>query len=177
MRIAMLGLVLAASASAASQQSSSPTTSTGIVLRDFRPGQTFRDCPECPEMVVTPSGSFMMGSPPNEPGRFYGEDPLRRVNVRQFAAGKFDVTRGEWAAFAKATNRPAREGCEYSGFPKEQAAKASWRNLGFPQDDSHPVVCVSRMGICRACGNHDALSVGFNREPRVRELWHREMLR
>ncbi len=26
-------------------------------------GETFRDCPECPEMVVVPAGEFMMGSP------------------------------------------------------------------------------------------------------------------
>jgi uncharacterized damage-inducible protein DinB len=26
-----------------------------------RPGSVFRDCPECPEMVVLPSGSFTMG--------------------------------------------------------------------------------------------------------------------
>ena len=140
MRIMMLGFMLAAFASAASPRSSRPATGTRNDLIELRPGQTLRDCPD---MVVIPAGSFMMGSPPNEPGRFSGEDPLRRVSVRQFAAGKFDVTRGEWAAFAKATNRPAHEGCEYSGFPKEQAAKASWRNLGFPQDDSHPVVCVT----------------------------------
>jgi formylglycine-generating enzyme required for sulfatase activity len=109
----------------------------------FQDGQSFRDCPECPEMVVIPVGRFMMGSPSNEPGRFFGEDPLRQVSIRQFAAGKFDVTRGEWAAFAKGTNRTAREGCKFSGLPKDQAVKASWRNLGFPQDDSHPVVCVT----------------------------------
>jgi formylglycine-generating enzyme required for sulfatase activity len=25
------------------------------------PGQTFKDCPKCPEMVVVPAGSFTMG--------------------------------------------------------------------------------------------------------------------
>ena len=55
---------------------------------------------------------------------------------------KFDVTRGEWAGFATSTNRATREGCKFSGLPKNQEAKASWRNLGFAQDDSHPVVCV-----------------------------------
>jgi DNA-binding transcriptional LysR family regulator len=28
-----------------------------------KPGETFKDCPECPEMVVVPAGSFIMGSP------------------------------------------------------------------------------------------------------------------
>ena len=31
-------------------------------------GVTFRDCPECPEMVVVPAGIFTMGSPPGEEG-------------------------------------------------------------------------------------------------------------
>ena len=31
-------------------------------------GKKFRDCAECPEMVVIPSGSFWMGSPSSEPG-------------------------------------------------------------------------------------------------------------
>ena len=33
------------------------------------PGQTFRDCPSCPEMVVVPAGTFIMGSPESEAGR------------------------------------------------------------------------------------------------------------
>ena len=35
----------------------------------------FRDCPECPEMVEVPSGSFMMGSPSSEEGRSRNEGP------------------------------------------------------------------------------------------------------
>ena len=143
MRILMLGVVMATFASAALPQGSSPTASATAISKDWKPGQVFRDCPECPEMVVIPAGSFLMGSPPNEPGRFTGEDPQRQVNIRQFAVGKFDVKRGEWAEFAKLTNRAAHEGCEFSGFPKDQANRASWRNLGFPQDEAHPVVCVT----------------------------------
>ena len=37
--------------------------------RRRRTGETFRDCAECPEMVVVPAGSFMMGSPANEKDR------------------------------------------------------------------------------------------------------------
>ena len=33
------------------------------------PGQTFRDCPSCPEMVVVPAGTFIMGSSESEAGR------------------------------------------------------------------------------------------------------------
>ena len=38
--------------------------------RELQPGRRFRDCPECPEMVVVAAGSFMMGSPASEEGRW-----------------------------------------------------------------------------------------------------------
>tara|TARA_Y100000588_G_C14219750_1_gene910484 strand:+ start:136 stop:1182 length:1047 start_codon:yes stop_codon:yes gene_type:complete len=68
-----------------------------------KPGDTFRDCPDCPEMIVVPSGGFMMGSPENEEGRFDDEGPVRHVSVRQpFAIGKYEVTFAEWDACVSA---------------------------------------------------------------------------
>ena len=93
-------------------------------------------------MVVVPAGDFTMGAPDGEPGRYEEEGPQRRVHVRQFAAGKFDVTRGQWAVFVSATNRSSGEGCAVTR-PDELNASASWRNVGFAQDDDHPVVCVN----------------------------------
>src|SRR5262245_65359430 len=39
--------------------------------RCLRPGvgERFKDCFDCPEMVVVPAGTFTMGSPPDEPQR------------------------------------------------------------------------------------------------------------
>lgn len=55
----------------------------------------FRDCPDCPEMVVMPTGSFDMGSN-NGPE---DEKPMHRVTIRhKFAMGKTEVTRGQWKA-------------------------------------------------------------------------------
>ena len=63
------------------------------------PGDTFRDCGECPEMVVVPSGSFMMGSPESEEGRGDDEGPVRRVTIGyRLAVGMFEVTFREWDA-------------------------------------------------------------------------------
>ena len=63
------------------------------------PGTKFRDCPECPEMVVVPAGSFMMGSPESEWGRFVNESPVHRVTIgRPFAVGVYEVTLVEWDA-------------------------------------------------------------------------------
>jgi formylglycine-generating enzyme required for sulfatase activity len=128
--------------------SSNQSDVTKTVATVFRPGQTFRDCPDCPEMVVIPAGSFMMGSPASELGRYDGEEPQRRVSIRQFAVGKFDVTRGQWAAFVSATNRSTAPGCAWTGRPGIRPPWAtdpdgSWRSLGFAQDDTHPVVCIT----------------------------------
>ena len=61
------------------------------------PGQEFRDCANCPLMVVIPSGSFTMGSPASEEGRFDNEGPQHRVTIANpFAVGKYEVTFAEW---------------------------------------------------------------------------------
>lgn len=67
--------------------------------RRYEPGETFRDCPECPEMVVVPAGGFTMGSPESEEGRTRFEGPQHRVTFSQpFAVGRFAVTLDEWNA-------------------------------------------------------------------------------
>ena len=61
---------------------------------------SFKDCAVCPEMVVLPAGSFMMGSTAGEEGRVDDrEGPRREVTIaRSFAVGKFEVTFAEWDA-------------------------------------------------------------------------------
>jgi formylglycine-generating enzyme required for sulfatase activity len=58
-------------------------------------GRTFRDCSDCPEMVVVPAGTFMMGSADG----VANEKPVHEVTIRQpFAVGKYEVTFAEWEA-------------------------------------------------------------------------------
>jgi formylglycine-generating enzyme required for sulfatase activity len=67
------------------------------------PGETFRDCSSCAEMVVVPAGTFMMGSPENE--KFYQKDeqPRHKVTIaKPFAVSKFEVTFDEWDACVRA---------------------------------------------------------------------------
>ena len=106
-------------------------------------GKTFRDCAGCPEMVVIPAGTFQMGDPIVDREAVIQDGPQRKVSVHALAVGKFDVTRGDWAVFVNATSRPTADGCAYSFLPQDKEAKASWKNLGFPQEDTHPVVCVT----------------------------------
>jgi formylglycine-generating enzyme required for sulfatase activity len=118
-----------------------------------QPSPAFRDCADCPEMVAIPAGSFLMGAAPNEARAPWvaagatpsteSDRPQRRVTVPAFAIAKFDVTRAQWAAFVAATNRVTASGCEWAGLPRDEAASASWRHLGFAQEDDHPAVCVS----------------------------------
>ena len=115
-------------------------------------GTSFRDtladgapCPHCPDMVVLPAGSFIMGSWGGELGRDRDEGPTHLVKFRRpFAVGRFAVTRGEFAAFVRDTGHAADHGCyAWNVADWTPTAAISWRSPGFPQDDRHPVVCVS----------------------------------
>ena len=52
------------------------------------------------EMVEIPGGTFMMGSPEREKGRFDQESPQHQVTVPSFFMGKFEVTQAQWKAVA-----------------------------------------------------------------------------
>src|SRR5262249_47827529 len=65
-------------------------------IRCLKPKGTFRDCPDCPEMVVVPAGEFMMGSEQSN-----DEEPVHKVTIaKPFAAGKYEVTFDDWDACA-----------------------------------------------------------------------------
>ena len=53
----------------------------GVYPKALKPGESFKDCDDCPEMVVIPAGTFMMGSPTSEEGRSKDEGPQHRVSV------------------------------------------------------------------------------------------------
>lgn len=97
---ALLSLVTVADFSAAADMSNQnnlqPSSSAFFVIA---PGGRFRDCEKCPEMVVIPSGTFLMGSPEDEIGRSTDEGPVHEVVIpRPFAIGRFEVTFKEWQA-------------------------------------------------------------------------------
>ena len=111
----------------------------------MQPGRVFRDCPECPEMVVVPAGSFTMGSPSSEEGRHDSEGPQYRVTIREpFAVGKYEVTRGEFARFIDATGHSTGNACwTHEHGEWETRTGRGWRDPGYRQDERHPVACVS----------------------------------
>jgi formylglycine-generating enzyme required for sulfatase activity len=80
----------------------------------LNPKDTFKDCPECPEMVVVPTGFFIMGSPVNEKSRDENEGPQRKVTISSpLAIAKYEVTFAEWDACVNAggcKHKPDDEG-------------------------------------------------------------------
>ncbi len=103
--------------------------------------ETFNDCPAasgCPEMIKLSQATYVMGSPKSEPGRFDDENQ-HPVTVGSFWIARTPVTRGQWSQFARQTKRiTPKEPCAYAPSPSP-----SWENPGFPQNDDHPVVCVT----------------------------------
>jgi formylglycine-generating enzyme required for sulfatase activity len=85
-------------------------------------GATFRDCPECPEMIVVPAGEFTMGS-----SEHHFERPPQRVKIqRPFAVGKFEVTFAEWDACVAAGDCNHRPGDEGWGRGRRPVINVSW---------------------------------------------------
>ncbi len=65
----------------------------------LKPKDVFRECTDCPAMVVVPAGKFTMGSPATERGRDDDEGPQHEVTIaKPFAVAKFDGTFAEWDA-------------------------------------------------------------------------------
>ena len=73
------------------------------------PGTKFRECADCPEMVVVPSGDFIMGASEGDKASRKNERPLRRVKIAEpFAMGRFEITFAQWDACV------AAGGCSYT---------------------------------------------------------------
>ena len=120
--------------------------SNGVASDDMLgniPGDVFRDCPECPEMVVVPSGSFRMGDIAG--GGESSERPVHGVTIAEaFAVGRYEVTVGQFREFVDATSYRTGTGCNlWSGSAWEIDRSKSWQDPGFNQTDQHPVGCMN----------------------------------
>jgi formylglycine-generating enzyme required for sulfatase activity len=100
------------------------------------------------KLTCIPPGEFVMGSPPDEPGRCANETQHRVTLSRQFFIATTPITRGQFAEFVKETGHKTdaeKEGWAYAwaGSRFDKVSGASWRHPGFKQTDDHPVVEVS----------------------------------
>ena len=94
--------------------------------------------------VIAPA-SFKMGSAPGNVAGNGDESPVHRVTfARPFAVAIHEVTRGEFARFVADTGYDTGSECQVVREDRWQVvAGTSWKNPGFPQTDTDPVVCVS----------------------------------
>jgi formylglycine-generating enzyme required for sulfatase activity len=79
----------------------------------MQPGTVFKDCEDCPEMVVMPAGEFLMGAsnPFTTPPPPASEQPQHKVAIKSFALGKLEVTQEQW--YAVMGNNPSKIGGKY----------------------------------------------------------------
>ena len=123
-------------------------------------GTTFKDCADCPTMVVVPPGSFTMGAPAAENdldgerilANFPREEllgwslPLHQVAIAHaFAVAQTHVTRAQYGRFVAATKRPDPESCGVLNAQSRsvQTPGANWHNTGYNQTPDDPVVCTT----------------------------------
>ena len=83
-------------------------------------GFTFKDCDDCPQLVVVPKGEFMMGS-----NKHPHEKPAHRVQIAYpFAIGQHEVTYAEWDRCVDAGI--CRYWPESHGSPNDAIGNLSW---------------------------------------------------
>ncbi len=110
-------------------------------------GERFRDCADCPEMVIVPPGEFDMGRDGGEPERYEG--PVRRVRIGYaFAVGRYEITNAQYRRFVEASGHaPSGEGCQVpipGGRGLTSLPGTSWADPGYgrPIRDDEPVACL-----------------------------------
>src|SRR6185436_12493959 len=107
-------------------------------------GRAAEHCGDCPPMVTVPAGTFVMGAPEGEVGRFPEEGPVHAVKVPAFSISATPITRAEYAAFVSATRHADASDCAaMTDDGWKTTAGLNWKNPGFAQTDDDPVVCVS----------------------------------
>jgi len=116
--------------------------SVGTAQGEERKDREFKECANCPVMVGIPAGSFVMGSPPSESGRFDTEGPQHKVAIKAFALGKYDITSEQFLTFLRDT--------AYQPAPCNPLLDMGWRSPGrgkasppYDADTPHwPAVCL-----------------------------------
>ena len=98
------------------------------------------------DFIPVKGGCFKMGDIFGD--GFDDQKPAHEVCLDDFYMGKYDITRGDFRKFVEATGYKT-EGEESGGCFYLQYAQwfmdinKIWANPGYPQDDNHPVVCVT----------------------------------
>ncbi len=107
----------------------------GILVKDMltsrmRPGSVIRDCHKCPEMVVVPTGSFIMRSPISKKEDNVDEGQKLSISIlKPFAVSKYEVTQDEWEACVSDGGCNSAKIYVSTKFPTTQAiVSVSWND-------------------------------------------------
>ena len=87
--VAVLSMVAASGAQTTGRAPAKPAA---------KPGETFKQCRNCPDMVVVPPGAFTIGSPADEPDRRENERQVKVTIARPYAIARTEVTWDQWEA-------------------------------------------------------------------------------
>lgn len=79
------------------------TRHTLLAQSGYVEGDIIQECSNCPEMIVLPSGSFVMGSPGNEALRRDNEPQMEVTFAAPFAMSSTPVTWDQWEACVRDT--------------------------------------------------------------------------
>ncbi|MBM3513551.1 MAG: formylglycine-generating enzyme family protein [Alphaproteobacteria bacterium] len=105
--------------------------------------QTFRDCADCPEIVVIPAGTFVMGAPDDEPDRQRWDGPPTKITIaKPFALATYETTRHQYAAFMRESRHRTPGPCRIFTGTWGPSDQSDWQRVNFAQGDGHPQVCV-----------------------------------
>jgi len=95
----------------------------------LRPGKVFRDCADCPDMVVIPAGSFWQGSEESAPLALKKETPRRLVTFAEpFAVSVFEITFAQWDRCVADGGCSARPGDNGWGRDDRPVMMVSWND-------------------------------------------------
>lgn len=106
-----------------------------------------RDCEHCPEMVIVPAGTAILGAAASDGFRNSDELPERTFPIRAaFAVSRHEITRDQYEAFVRASHRTVHGDCL-----TDRTQRGNWvidpgttfRDPGFAQKGNDPVACVS----------------------------------
>ncbi len=108
-----------------------------------RVGTTFQDCPNCPQMIAIPAGSFIMGQGDDSP---YNK-PNHQVSIAQFNMATTEITYQQFKAFVDETDYKTdaekNDGCNIFVKKWQLRKKGSWKKTYLKPTNTTPVTCVS----------------------------------